>query len=209
MSTRLVPPQNPRLPDPSRGVDAPYISALLNVLRLFFNQLQRVVELVTGDNGLRFLQTPFAVFSSSVTQTALVNTATLVQFADVVRSNGVSVVSNTDITAAFTGFYTLNVSLRLANSSTARVISVWLRVGGVDVAGSAREIPVGASAANGAFAQLSWLVPLTGGESVRVVWSTPAVSVSLQALPTRSTPTRPAAPSATATIRLASAPLNE
>lgn len=206
MNSLLTPPQPPRLPDPGGAVDVRYVNALLSVLRLFFNQLQRVVALITGDNGARFLQTPFGEFYSTAAQTAVVNTATPVDFGVWPAGNGVSIVGGQALTPVFTGVYQVRVGLQFANAGATLLVSVWLRINGTDVAASCRDIEVDAG---GGQASLVWLLPLTGEDAVTVIWSTPNVSASLAPQAARVTPTRPVQPSAVATVLLVSAALNE
>lgn len=206
MNSLLTPPQPPRLPDPGGSVDARYVNSLLSVLRLFFNQLQRVVALVTGDNGQRFLQAPFGEFYSTDTQTAVVNTATPVDFGTDLVGNGVSLVGGQALTPVFTGVYQVRVGLQFANSGATLLVSVWLRVNGTDVVASCRDLEVDAG---GGHASLTWLLQLTGEDAVGVMWSTPNVSASLAPQAARVTPTRPVQPSAVATVLLVSAALNE
>lgn len=206
MNSLLTPPQPPRLPDPGGSVDTRYVNALLSVLRLFFNQLQRVVALVTGDNGQRFLQTPFGVFTSDAVQSMTADVEAPVSFNVTQVSNSVQVASAQELTPTFTGVYQLLVGLQLANSGAAATVSVWLRINGVDVVDSCQDVFV---ATGGTAATPSWLLRLTGEEAVLVMWSTPSNLVTLSPSAARVTPTRPARPSASASLVLVSAALNE
>jgi hypothetical protein len=187
-------------------VDVRYVNALLSVLRLFFNQLQRVVALITGDNGQRFLQAPFGVFTSSATQSMTANVAAPVAFETNQAGNAVAVVGAQALTPEFTGIYQLTVGLQFANSGAAAVVSVWLSIDGVAVVDSGCDVPV---SAGGTAATPAWLLPLIGQAAVRVMWSTPSGLVTLAPSAARVTPTRPTRPSATATLVLVSAALNE
>lgn len=204
MSAQLNTPQPPRLPDPPPKVDSPYVVALLNALRLFFNQLHRVVALIAGVNGARFLQTPFGSFQSNLTQTASADTATFVGTNIVEAGNGVDLLVGHELVPVFSGVYSVDAALHFANSGVDEQISVWLRVNGSDITGSCEDVTVGANT----FSNFSWLLQLTGGDKLEVFWSTPSTSVTLAPLPARATPTRPARQAVSIVVRLVSAAPN-
>ena len=98
-------------------------------------------------------------------------------------SNGVTVVSNgtnlTRITFANTGIYNLQFSSQFQNAGNADAdVTIWLRLNGVDVSGSAGfvQIPkrLAAGAGNEGHNIVSWnyLLSVVGGQYYELVWST-------------------------------------
>lgn len=204
MSLPLTPPQPPRLPDPVRSVDASYVASLLSVLRLFFNQLQRVVALLTGPNGGQYIQSPISAFYSTATQLLTADTATTIAFdSDVIVENGVSISTGT-LTPAASGLYRVDVFLQVGNAGAAAAMSVWAEVNSVAVVGSCVDIPVSADGASGA---VSWVLPLVGSDALVVKMSSASGDLSLSPQAARTVPARPSAPSAKVAIALVSAEL--
>lgn len=206
MNPLLTPPQPPRLPDPSAQVDSRYVNALLSALRLFFNQLQRVVALLTGPNGGQYVQCPSGVFSSATTQTVAANTAVSVDLEVVELANGVAVVSSTQLVPTFTGQYRVSAQLHFANAGAAEAVSLWLRIDGVDVVDTCADVMVPTGGGN---VCVEWPLLIVGQEVVTLQWSTPTGNASLAAVAARTTPVRPAMPSARVSVLLVSAALNE
>ena len=132
----------------------------------------------------------YGAWQDNVTQTAAVsNTGYAMIFRTIDLANGISVVTNgsnlTRITFAHTGVYNLQFSSQFQNTNTAdEDVTIWLRLNGVDVPGSAGfiSVPSKHGAVNGHTVE-SWnyLLNVVGGQYYELVWSTSsAANVTMQ-----------------------------
>jgi hypothetical protein len=152
---------------------------------------------------------PYGAFQDSTDQTATANTATVIKFDTTDYALGTSLASGTKLTAGYSGLYNIQFSLQFNNSdSQLHTASVWFRKNGTDIANSNSDFDVTSShgGVNGAVvAALNFFVALQKNDYIELVWSTSNTSVTIQYIPTRTTPTRPATPSAIATMQYLSA----
>ena len=126
----------------------------------------------------------YGAFQDNVTQTAV---ASNVGYAMILRtvdlSNGITVVTNgtnlTRITFANTGIYNLQFSSQFQNTDNAEHdVTIWLRLNGTDVAGSAGFVQVpkrkAAGAGNEGHVVVSWnyLLSVVAGQYYELIWST-------------------------------------
>jgi hypothetical protein len=124
-------------------------------------------------------------------------------------SNNVSVVNESRITAVKAGIYNLQWSGQFNNSdSSIHDASVWLRVNGVDIAGSTGFISVvGTHGGLDGHALIGWnyFLQLNAGQYVEIWWSTTDQKVTLECYGPSTGPTRPATASVVATLGFVSA----
>jgi hypothetical protein len=126
----------------------------------------------------------YGAFQDNVTQTAV---ASNVGYAMILRtvdlSNGITVVTNgtnlTRITFANTGIYNLQFSSQFQNTDNAEHdVTIWLRLNGTDVAGSAGFVQVpkrkSAGVGNEGHVVVSWnyLLSVVAGQYYELMWST-------------------------------------
>jgi len=120
----------PNLPLATREYSQQYQDQLNNVLRLYFNRVDAILD------QLKTLSVPYGAFSSDQDQTATANTATLMTFNTTDFANDVSI-SASQITVATAGIYNLQFSAQFTNTDTAfQDVYIWLRQNGVDITGS-------------------------------------------------------------------------
>ena len=207
----------PRLPAATSDYDPNYINQLNNVLRLYFNQLDNILNQLkvatTGvpaidGSGVRF---PYGAFSSDQDQSATANTATLMTLNTTDFANDVSIASS-KITVAKAGIYNLQFSTQFQNTDNQiQDISIWLRQNGVDIPGSTGfvSIPARKSASPGEEAHeiIGWnyYVSMTAGQYIEIYWSTTNASVTIQNYAASTGPTRPSTQSVVATMSFVSA----
>jgi len=131
----------------------------------------------------------YAMYQDLFTQTAAVNnTGYPMKFRTMDLSNQVTVVSDSRITFTNAGIYNLQFSSQFQNTDNAQHdITIWLRLNGTDVAGSAGfvQIPArkGAGAGNEGHLITSWnyLLDVAAGQYYEIVWSTTnAANVTMQ-----------------------------
>jgi len=206
----LLPPKAPNLPIGPLNYNQEYINQLLNVLRLYFNQLDNMGSILAGQGGA-FLNNPYGAFSSFVSQTATVNTATLMTLDTTDFSKGVSI-SSSKITVVNPGIYNLQFSAQFQNTDNQiQDISIWLKQNGVDIVGSTGLVSISArksaSAGEEAHQITGWnyFVSMNPGDYIEIYWSTTLASVTIQTYAAGTGPVRPSTASVVATMSFVSA----
>ena len=207
----------PRLPVATPIYDANYINQLTNVLRLYFNQLDKTIGQLkvdtTGGTNIdgSGLRVPYGAFSSDQDQTITANTATLMTLNTTDFSNGVSI-SSSKITVATAGVYNLQFSAQFQNTDNQiQDISIWLRQNGTNIVGSTGlvSIPARKSASAGEEAHQitgwNYYVSMAAGDYIEIYWSATLASVSIQYYAAGTSPTRPSTQSVVATMSFVSA----
>ena len=208
---RYRPVVAPRLPSAPTEYSAQYQEQFMNILRLYFNQLDNLTGIVLGEAGGRFIRFPYGAFSSDQDQTTTANTATLMTLNTTDFSNQVSI-SSSKITVVNAGIYNLQFSTQFQNTDNQiQDISIWLRQNGVDIPGSTGfvSIPARKSAAAGEEAHeiIGWnyYVEMQANDYIEIWWSTTLASVTIQYYPTSTGPVRPSTQSVVATLSFVSA----
>ena len=211
ITNRYRPVVAPRLPSAPTEYSAQYQEQFMNILRLYFNQLDNLTGIVLGEAGGRFIRFPYGAFSSDQDQTTTANTATLMTLNTTDFSNQVSI-SSSKITVVNAGIYNLQFSTQFQNTDNQiQDISIWLRQNGVDIPGSTGfvSIPARKSAAAGEEAHeiIGWnyYVEIQANDYIEIWWSTTLASVTIQYYPTSTGPVRPSTQSVVATLSFVSA----
>ena len=206
----LLPPKAPNLPISPLNYTQEYINQLLNILRLYFNQLDNMGLLLAGQGGA-FLNNPYGAFSSFVDQTTTANTATLMTLNTTDFANGVSI-SSSKITVVNPGIYNLQFSAQFQNTDNQiQDISIWLKQNGVDIVGSTGFVSIparkSASAGEEAHEIIGWnyYVSMNAGDYIEIYWSTTLASVTIQTYAAGTGPVRPSTASVVATLSFVSA----
>jgi hypothetical protein len=149
----------------------------------------------------------YGVFQDNTSQSAaVINTAYAVKLNTTDLSNGVTVVNNgsgnpTRITLANTGIYNIQFSLQLEKTggSGNMIADIWVRKNGVDIPSTTGKVVLTGSAnASPIIAAWNYVLDLTGGDYIELMWSTSNVNVEIVAA-SAATP-HPAIPSAIVTI---------
>jgi hypothetical protein len=142
-------------------------------------------------------------------QAPLANTATAMAMNTTDYSNDVSIVSTTKITVTNPGIYNLQWSGQFNNSDTSEHdVSVWIRVDGVDIAGSTgfAAVPTTHGGVDGhAIVSWNYFVELDTDQYVELWWSSTNQKVTLECYAPATSPTRPATASVIATLSFVSA----
>ena len=204
MAQRLVQKvQSPALPIPTGGPLKPYLDALNNILRLFFNLLSSAVNSVVGEYGGRFIEFPNAKFFSTTDQTAsVINTAYALQFENTYLGEAISI-AGTQITPLYSGVYNFELSVELTSgSASSKELSFWVRRSGVDIANTARLHVVAGSGGVDNF-EYSFTLDLTAGQYVELMWATDDLNITVDYQAAASP--RPAVPSTLLTVVFVSA----
>jgi len=114
-------------------------------------------------------------------------------------SNGVSIVSSSRITFAYAGAYNLQFSAQFVNTdSQIHNAQVWLRLNGTDVTDSMGTVAIQqkhGSIDGVNIVSWNYVLKLSAGDYLQLVWNVDSTQVSLQTLPAGTSPTHPESPS--------------
>lgn len=148
---------------------------------------------------------PYGAFQSLVDQTvALANTAYAMTLDTTDYSNGVTLSNSSRINVKNTGVYNFQWSGQFVNTdSQLQDVSVWLRKNGTDIAGSTGfiSVPNSHGGINGhSIVGWNYFLELAANDYIELWWSATSTTVSLQFLPTQTSPTRPSTASLITTI---------
>jgi hypothetical protein len=153
--------------------------------------------------------TPYGAFQDSTDQTAASTTAAYaVTFNTTDFSNGFTLANNSRLTAKSYGIYNVQFSLQFANTDTQiQDIDIWFAKNGtnIDNSNSRFSIPNSHGGTDGhLIAALNFWVELAANDYVEIMWRTTSTAVSIQQIPSQTSPARPATPSAIVTVNFAS-----
>jgi hypothetical protein len=138
-------------------------------------------------------------------QTGSITTPTAITFDTTDIADGVTLVSNSRMTVPVDGVYNLQWSGQFQNSDNADGnITVWIRVDGVDVPGSAGlvSIPARRSVGNPGHTVASWnyFLNLTATQYVELYWLKSDSLLTLETYPASASPPYPSTASIIATV---------
>lgn len=143
----------------------------------------------------------YGAFSDNANQTILLaNTAYAMRLNTTETSYGISVVSNDRITVAYSGTYNLQFSAQMLHTGGgSQIATIWFAINGVNVPRSSTDVTI---TGNGERYVAAWNIFLTmvAGQYAQILWSAPDTSISLAAIASQVSPTRPATPSVIVTM---------
>jgi len=142
----------------------------------------------------------YGSFYSSQTQDNLVgDVARAMTFNNTDEANGVSIVSNSQITFDSAGLYNIQFSAQFSHSnSSSQDIDIWLSKNGTNVAfTNSRETLAGQVSVISAW---NFFVRVNAGDFVEIYWSSPSTDVIIEYSGAQTTPTRPETPSVILTV---------
>ena len=194
-------PQPPLLPIAPVEYGQRYQDQYSNALRLYFNQLSGIFSTELGPLGGRFLNNPYGSFYDTTDQAAAsTTTAYAITYNTTDLSNGVTIVSNSRITFAYTGLYNIQFSVQLSNSDNApQDVDIWFRKNGTDIANSNSRFGLAARKSVGdpfhIVGALNFFVSVAANDYIQLMWRTSNTGVQIEYYAAGTTPTRPAIPS--------------
>lgn len=219
---KLQLPAQPRLPAAMAQYDSVSVDQTNNILRLFFNQIIGLFSSVFGKDqngeytGGKYLSFPYAAVQRTTDKTFTANTATEVTFDQNDFLNGCTNPGTDGITVKQPGIYNYQFSVQFANTdSQIQAAWIWLRVNGVDVAGTGSRWDITAKHGTSdgyVLAAANFYVSLQAGDSVSLMAAVsqayvPSVStgVYMEAYAAQTSPwAMPSIPSVVATLTFVS-----
>ena len=211
--SRLDAPVNPRLPDPNPGNEsAGYLAGLLSVLRLYFNRITNILQLLLGPNGGVYIQNPHAMLMSDQDQSnPSITGFNQLSFNQPVITQGVRVENTDEIWFEKSGQYLVTFSLQVSNRSNAvQEFEVWAGYNGTNYPLSNTRFDIPARKSVSIWAHI---VPVITGiftvanpqtEYLTIKWWASSTDVFLEHYPAGTSPTRPEIPSVILTVNFVS-----
>lgn len=216
---KLFTPKAPALALTPTQFSQQHFDLLNNQLRIYFNQLDSTNAGLIAANGGAYLSFPHIGASDFTDQYATANdTATKVKWSVLDSGSGFTLNANNSATALYSGVYKIDFSLQYTNTdNAAHDVDVWLRVNGVDVAGSTSKITLPARKTAGIYSYMlmysTIMFALTANDYLELYWATdkaysttgPVDGVYMEYQAAQTTPyARPSIPSAIGTITFVS-----
>lgn len=208
MST-LIPPKAPNLPLSPATYERPYADQVNNALRLYFNRIDNVLQSITTRAGVSNLSSPYAAIQRTTDKTFTANTATQITFDQNDYLNGCANDGTDGIAVSYSGIYNYQFSVQLKNTdSQIHSAWIWLRVNGVDVAGTGSKFDVISSHGGTPgyiIAACNFYVELNADDTVEMWAAASNTAVTFEAEPASTSPfAMPAIPSVVATLSFVS-----
>jgi len=203
----------PRLPAAPVEYSQRYGDDLTNVLRLYFNQLSNGLAALLAPEGGKYINNVYAAIQRTTDVSFTANTATQVTFNQNDFLNG-AVNDGTDgIAVNQAGIYNYQFSVQLKNTDT-QIHSawIWLRVNGVDVAGTGSKFDVVSSHGGTpgyVIAACNFYVEMQADDTVEMWAAVSNTAVTFDAIGASTSPfAMPAIPSVVATLTFVSSILS-
>lgn len=211
-------PSAPRLPSPTKDYNPDMVDQLENSLRLYFNQIDTVLQTLLGTRGGQYVNMPYGAFQSTENQTAASTTVAYPITADVIDySNGVTTdltgvgATKSKLIVAQSGLYNIQFSAQFINTdSKAHDVSIWFAKNGTNIpdSGSYFTVPSSHGGVDGRLiASLNLFVALSAEDYVQLFWHTDDLGVSIAYVPAGVSPTQPLSPSYIVTVQFVSSVL--
>jgi hypothetical protein len=207
---QLETPFVPSLGFPPEVYERRHFNENYGALNNFFLKLVFSLGSLFGPRGGKFLNNPHGAFQDSTDQTAASTTVAYpVKFNTVDFSNGVTVASDSRLTVAVDGLWNLQFSLQFKNTSNdGQDVDIWFRKNGtnIDNSNSRFHLPTRKSAGDPShlIAAMNFFASMVANDYIEIMWRTTSTDVSLEHFGTSTSPTRPAVPSAIATMTFVS-----
>jgi hypothetical protein len=172
-------------------------------LRLFFRRLTSTLDdLLSTDDGGKFLYMPRGLFYSTVDQTAAAtSTGYPVEFENTYIGNGTSVVNDTRITVSAAGMYNFQVTMQVDHTNSSDVtVWTWINKSGADVPYGGQVQTIKGSDTRALYWNFS--IDMLADDYIEMMW---AVDDTTAALYTEAaTPPHPGVPSAIVAVSFVS-----
>lgn len=207
---QLETPFVPSLGFPPEVYERRHFNENYGALNNFFLKLVFSLGSLFGPRGGKFLNNPYGAFQDSTDQTAASTTVAYpVKFNTTDFSNGVTVASDSRLTVGVDGLWNVQFSIQFKNTTNdGQDVDVWFRKNGTNVPASNSRFHLPARKGSGdpshIIAALNFFVDMVATDYVEIMWRTENTGVSIEAFGTSTSPTRPAIPSAIATMTFVS-----
>jgi hypothetical protein len=178
----------PNLPLAPTVYDSRYQEQLNNVLRLYFNQLDKILQQLDTSSAINpsLLNNPNGLFFSTVDQTlAAVNTGYPITFNQTYLHNYVDLQSGSTskIEVLVDGVYNFQLSCQLkSTNASAKDVQIWIKRGTSTIGYSAHRYTVEGSD-NHMNVTWNFDIDLAANEYIEMYWGANDTNVTLEAIP--------------------------
>ena len=168
----------PALPLAPKQYEARYHDQFNSILRLYFNRLESFESVLLSASGGGAVSTPhIAAQYNGVQYAAGSNVPTVVKWDTLDSGRAFTLNPANYATPDYDGVYKIDYSLQLANTyNAAEDVVVWLRIDGVDLAGSSSKFTLparkSAGVASYVVAYSSVTFAVYSGQKIELVWGT-------------------------------------
>jgi len=210
VNQQLEVPSIPSLGFAPEAYEKRYFAENNGALNGYFRKLVSVLGALFGPRGGKFMNTPHGAFQDSTDQVAAnTTTAYAVTFNTTDFANGVTMASGSRITVADAGIWNLQFSIQFTNTTNAsQDVDVWFRVNGTNSANSNSRFGFAPRKGVGdpyhIIAAMNYFLSLNATDYVEIMWRPTDVGVTIEQYAAGTSPTRPAVPSAIATVSFVS-----
>jgi hypothetical protein len=207
---QLESPSIPSLGFPPEAYERRHFNENYGALNNYFRKVTTVLGSLFGPRGGKFMNTPHGAFQDSTDQVAAnTTTAYAITFNTTDFSNGVTMASGSRITVADAGIWNLQFSIQLKNTTNdGQDVDIWFRKNGTNIDNSNSRFHLVARKGSGdpshIIAALNFFVSMNSNDYIEIMWRTENTGVSIEHFGTSASPTRPAVPSAIATMSFVS-----
>lgn len=210
LSQQITTPAPPNLGTPVNFYDERFFGQSFGGLNVYFAKLTGVLSALFGPRGGKWINNPYGAFQDSTDQTAAnTTTAYAITFDTTDFSNGVTLSNSSRLNVSQAGIYNVQFSVQFKNTTNdTQDVDVWFRKNGTDIANSNSRFSLGPRKSSGdpshLIAAMNFFVSLAASDYVQIMWRPTDVGVSLEHFAAGTSPTRPAVPSAIATLSFVS-----
>ena len=210
LSQQITTPAPPNLGTPVNFYDERFFGQSFGGLNVYFAKLTGVLSALFGPRGGKWINNPYGAFQDSTDQAAAnTTTAYAITFDTTDFSNGVTLSNSSRLNVAQSGIYNVQFSVQFKNATNdTQDVDVWFRKNGTDIANSNSRFSLGPRKSSGdpshLIAAMNFFVSLAASDYVQIMWRPTDVGVSLEHFAADTSPTRPAVPSAIATLSFVS-----
>lgn len=207
---QLEVPSIPSLGFAPEAYERRYFGEINGALNGYFRSLISTMGAMFGPQGGKFINAPHGAFQDSTDQVAASTTvATAVTFNTTDFSNGVTIASSSRITVADSGIWNIQFSIQFTNTTNgSQDVDVWFRVNGTNSANSNSRFGFAPRKSLGdpfhTIGAMNYFLSLNANDYVEIMWRPTDVGLTIEQYAASSTPTRPAVPSAIATVSFVS-----
>jgi hypothetical protein len=187
-----------------------HFSENYGALNTYFRKLVGALGALFGPRGGKYLNIPHGAFQDSTDQTAAnTTTAYAVKFNTTDFSNGVSIASDSRMTVAVDGLWNVQFSIQFKNTTNdGQDVDIWFRKNGTNIANSNSRFHLPARKSTGdsshGIAALNFFASMVANDYIEIMWRVTNTGVSIEHFDASTSPTRPAIPSAIATVSFVS-----
>ena len=207
---QLEAPSMPSLGYPPEGYERRHFNENNSALNNYLRKVTSVLGSLFGPRGGKFMNNPYGAFQDSTDQTAAnTTTAYAVTLNTTDFSNGVTIASGSRLTVADAGIWNCQFSIQFKNTTNdTQDVDIWFRKNGTDIDNSNSRFALPPRKSSGdpshLIAALNFFASMDSTDYLEIMWRVSDVGVSIEHYAAGTSPTRPAVPSAIATMSFVS-----